>query len=100
MGPPVDKNGKEIEHPTSPFPDINHRLEVLFYYIIFMLAIKMLVSNMLESYMISKNPVLIGAIERPQTKSNNFDWRSWSSWKSLIWTQQEERAEVEKLEEL
>lgn len=100
IAPPVDQHGKEIEHPTNPFPDIDHRLTVLVYYIIVMLAIKMLVSNMLESYMISKNPVLIGAIERPQKKLNNFDWRSWSSWKSSFWTEQEAKAQVEKLEEL
>lgn len=100
IAPPVDQNGKEIEHPANPFPDIQHRLTVLVCYIIWMLVIKMLVSNMLESYMIAKNPVLIGAIERPEPKSNNFDWRSWSSWKSLIWTQHEEKVQVEKLEEL
>jgi len=113
IAPPVDQNGKEIENPMNPFPDIRHRLTVLLYYIIFMLAIKMLVSNMLESYMISKNPVLIGAIAKPKKRNTNFEeilmnpdevkskmeeWTSWSSWKT--WMQGEGKAEVEKLEEL
>merc|ERR1712007_89685 len=78
-----------------------------------MLLVKMLVSNMLESYMISKNPVLVGAIEGPnEPPLSNFvsymskkdwcmckglcglNWKKWGSWKK------KPNADVEDLDEL
>jgi len=115
IAPPRDEHGVEIGNATNPFPDMERRLTVLVYFVIFMLLIKMLVSNMLESYMISKNLVLVGAIEGPNETPfaklykniSKKDWcnckftdlcglnlKKWSSWKK------KPNADVEDIQEL
>lgn len=47
----------------NPWPDWNHRMEVLFWAVAGMCLIKILVSNLLEAWVMGRNKVLAGAVE-------------------------------------
>lgn len=86
LAPPKDGKYETPAHnmPTNPYPDFPNRMYQLVWFLLGMLAIKMLISNLIESWMISKNPVLSGAIKRKGKKLNE-SCHEWCVWVNQCW---------------